>query len=297
MIDENSTLWNRRFGHANMRLIQLLASKELVRNLPKLKFDQHFCDAYKIRKQPHASHKAKNMVSTTRCLKLLHMDLFGPSAVRSYGGNRYPLVIVDNYSRVVRGFLLRRSLINNSASLSNKFGGFYFIFKFGISGLLHHVVTAIADRIRGSSTDTEIPRRSTKYQDMKSQTSSSALVALWMSLFCCTLYLLGTLPRDSNASSSSTTLNYSSSLHPLDDIVDENDEESFCSNSSSSSQNVSSSSNVVSRVRQNPPHKSQHLNTYLSETINLQTQHRDDHWKGLRSIGKALKDMMSGKRK
>ncbi|GJZ44908.1 ribonuclease H-like domain-containing protein [Tanacetum coccineum] len=98
-IDENSTLWHRRLGHTNMRLIQSLASKELVRNLPKLKFDQHFCDACKIGKQAHVSHKAKNIVSTTRCLELLHMDLFGPSAVRSYGGNRYTLVIVDDYSR------------------------------------------------------------------------------------------------------------------------------------------------------------------------------------------------------
>ncbi|GKA51340.1 hypothetical protein Tco_0744536 [Tanacetum coccineum] len=52
----------------------------------------------KIGKQDHASHKAKNVVSTTRCLELLRMDLFGPSAVRSYGGNRYTLVIVDDYS-------------------------------------------------------------------------------------------------------------------------------------------------------------------------------------------------------
>ncbi|GJT79423.1 retrovirus-related pol polyprotein from transposon TNT 1-94 [Tanacetum coccineum] len=44
-IHENSTLWHRRLGHANMRLIQSLASKKLVRNLPKFKFDQHFCDA------------------------------------------------------------------------------------------------------------------------------------------------------------------------------------------------------------------------------------------------------------
>ncbi|GJZ64946.1 retrovirus-related pol polyprotein from transposon TNT 1-94 [Tanacetum coccineum] len=86
-------------GHANMRLIQSLASKELVRNLPKLKFDQHFCDACKMGKQAHASHKAKNIVSTTRCLELLHMDLFGPSTIRSYGGNRYTLVIVDDYFR------------------------------------------------------------------------------------------------------------------------------------------------------------------------------------------------------
>ncbi|GJT87552.1 hypothetical protein Tco_1069269 [Tanacetum coccineum] len=104
-------------------------------------------------------------------------------------------------------------------------------------------------------------------------------------------------PHDSNASSSSTTQNYPSPSHPLDDIVDVKDEESFRSNSSSPSQNVSSSSNVVSRVLQNPSHESQHLNTYLSETIDLQTQHRDDHQKGLRLIGKALKDMLSGKRK
>nr|GEW90236.1 retrovirus-related Pol polyprotein from transposon TNT 1-94 [Tanacetum cinerariifolium] len=104
-------------------------------------------------------------------------------------------------------------------------------------------------------------------------------------------------PRDSNASFSSTTLNHSSSSHPLDDIVDVNDEESFRFNYSSPSQNVSSSSNVVSRVLQNPPHESQHLNTYLSETIDLQTQHRDDHRKRLRPIGKVLKDMISGKYK
>ncbi|GKC28052.1 retrovirus-related pol polyprotein from transposon TNT 1-94 [Tanacetum coccineum] len=79
MIDENSTLWHWRLGHANMRLIQSLASKEIVRNLPKLKFDQHFCDACKIGKQAHASHKSKNIVSMTRCLELIHIDLFGPS--------------------------------------------------------------------------------------------------------------------------------------------------------------------------------------------------------------------------
>ncbi|GKC19174.1 hypothetical protein Tco_1021324 [Tanacetum coccineum] len=41
--------------------------------------------------------------------------------------------------------------------------------------------------------------------------------------------------RESNASSSSTTLNHPSSSHPLDDTLDENDDESFHSNSSSPS--------------------------------------------------------------
>ncbi|GJY10756.1 retrovirus-related pol polyprotein from transposon TNT 1-94 [Tanacetum coccineum] len=54
---------------------------------------------YKVYNEAHASHKAKNIVSMTRCLELLHMELFGLSAIRSYRGNIYTLVIVDNYSR------------------------------------------------------------------------------------------------------------------------------------------------------------------------------------------------------
>jgi hypothetical protein len=98
-VNGNSTLWHRRLGHANMHLLQSLSSKDLVRNLPKLSFDQHFCDACKVGKQAHSSHKPKNMISTSRCLELLHMDLFGPSAIWSYGGNLYTLVIIDDYSR------------------------------------------------------------------------------------------------------------------------------------------------------------------------------------------------------
>ncbi|GJU25849.1 retrovirus-related pol polyprotein from transposon TNT 1-94 [Tanacetum coccineum] len=52
-IDDTSTLWHRRLGHANMRLIQSLSSKELLRNFPKLKFENHFCDAYNIGKKDY----------------------------------------------------------------------------------------------------------------------------------------------------------------------------------------------------------------------------------------------------
>ncbi|GJT36196.1 hypothetical protein Tco_0926615 [Tanacetum coccineum] len=58
------------------------------------------------------------------------------------------LILLGLEYRVLIDLILHRSSINNSANLSNKFGGFYFIFKFGISGLPHHVVTALADRIR-----------------------------------------------------------------------------------------------------------------------------------------------------
>nr|GEW14808.1 hypothetical protein [Tanacetum cinerariifolium] len=90
MIDDNSTLWYMRLGHANMRLIQSLAYKALVRNLPKIKFDQHFCDACKIRKQAHASHKAKNC---SIWISSVHLPY------RVTEETFYTLVIVDDYSR------------------------------------------------------------------------------------------------------------------------------------------------------------------------------------------------------
>jgi len=38
------------------------------------------------------------MVSTTKSLELLLMDLFGPSMTTSLGGNYYALVMVDDFS-------------------------------------------------------------------------------------------------------------------------------------------------------------------------------------------------------
>nr|GFA08457.1 retrovirus-related Pol polyprotein from transposon TNT 1-94 [Tanacetum cinerariifolium] len=73
----------------------------------------------KLGKQAHASHKAKNVFLTTRCLELLHMDLFCPSTVQSYGGNCYTLVIVDDYSREFDNEVQFRELCNANGITHN----------------------------------------------------------------------------------------------------------------------------------------------------------------------------------
>src|ERR1051325_5386557 len=45
------------------------------------------------------SFKSKNVVSTSRPLELLHIELFGPVKTASISGKKYGLVIVDDYSR------------------------------------------------------------------------------------------------------------------------------------------------------------------------------------------------------
>jgi len=52
----------------------------------------------KKKKKKKSSFKPINVVSTSRPLELLDMDLFGPFRTMSLGGNYYALVIVDDYS-------------------------------------------------------------------------------------------------------------------------------------------------------------------------------------------------------
>ncbi|GJU73535.1 retrovirus-related pol polyprotein from transposon TNT 1-94 [Tanacetum coccineum] len=80
----------------------IIGKGQICDNKCRVTFSEHDSEITKddkVIEQAQASQKAKNIVSTTRCLELLHIDLFGPSAVRSYRGNRYTLVIVDDYSR------------------------------------------------------------------------------------------------------------------------------------------------------------------------------------------------------
>ena len=68
--------------------------------MKKIKFEEDkICDACQMGKETKSIFKSKNMISTTRPLQLLHMDLFGPSKIASYGGNCYACVIVDDFSR------------------------------------------------------------------------------------------------------------------------------------------------------------------------------------------------------
>jgi hypothetical protein len=64
------------------------------------------CAACQAGKQVGTSHLSKNVMTTSRPLELLHMDLFGPVAYLSIGGSNYGLVIIDDYSRFTCVFFL-----------------------------------------------------------------------------------------------------------------------------------------------------------------------------------------------
>nr|GEZ31677.1 hypothetical protein [Tanacetum cinerariifolium] len=106
IIDE-SNLWHRRLGHINFKTIDKLVKGNLVRGLPTKVFENNnTCVACKKGKQHRASFKTKHVSSVNQTLFRLHMDLFGPTFVKSLNKKCYCLVITDDYSRFTWVFFL-----------------------------------------------------------------------------------------------------------------------------------------------------------------------------------------------
>ncbi|GJX26767.1 retrovirus-related pol polyprotein from transposon TNT 1-94 [Tanacetum coccineum] len=89
-----------KLNHLNFGTINDLARKDLVRGLPRLKFEKHhLCSACRLGKSKKYTHKHKSENTIMKVLHTLHMDLCGPMRVQSINGKKYILVIMDDYSK------------------------------------------------------------------------------------------------------------------------------------------------------------------------------------------------------
>ncbi|GJY41941.1 putative ribonuclease H-like domain-containing protein [Tanacetum coccineum] len=102
-----SKLWHRRLGHVNFKTMNKLMKGNLVRGLPSKTFENdHTCVACQKGKQHKASCKTKHVSSISQPLQMLHMDLFGPTSVRSINHKTYCLVVTGDFSRFSWVFFL-----------------------------------------------------------------------------------------------------------------------------------------------------------------------------------------------
>nr|GEU34967.1 hypothetical protein [Tanacetum cinerariifolium] len=104
------TTWlrHRRLSHLNFDTINLLSRNDVVIGFPKLKFvKDHLCSSCELGKAKQKSFQTKTTPSSKRRLHLLYMDLCGPMRVANINGEKYVLVIVDDYSRYTWTYFLR----------------------------------------------------------------------------------------------------------------------------------------------------------------------------------------------
>ncbi|GJV27660.1 putative ribonuclease H-like domain-containing protein [Tanacetum coccineum] len=132
---DESKLWHRRLGHLNFKTMNKLVKGNLVRGLPSKLFENdQTCVACQKGKQHRASCKSKTENSISLPLHLLHMDLFGPTFVKSLMKKMYCLVVTDDFSRFTWVFFL---------ATKDETSGILKSFITGIENLVDHKVKVI----------------------------------------------------------------------------------------------------------------------------------------------------------
>nr|GEU71562.1 integrase, catalytic region, zinc finger, CCHC-type, peptidase aspartic, catalytic [Tanacetum cinerariifolium] len=97
-----SWLWHRRLSHLNFGTINDLTRKDLVRGLPRLKFEKdHLCFACQLRESQKYSHKAKSKNTNLKVLNTLYMDLCGPLQLNSIIERQNRTLIEDARSMII----------------------------------------------------------------------------------------------------------------------------------------------------------------------------------------------------
>ncbi|GJT38115.1 putative ribonuclease H-like domain-containing protein [Tanacetum coccineum] len=138
LLDENQVMLKipRKDNMYSFDLKNIVPSKgNLVRGLPSKIFENdHTCVACQKGKQHKATCKSKLVTSISQPLQILHMDLFGPTFIKSLMGKMYCLVITDDYSRFSWVFFLAKK-DETSSILRN--------FITGIENQLNHRVKII----------------------------------------------------------------------------------------------------------------------------------------------------------
>ncbi|GKA70202.1 putative ribonuclease H-like domain-containing protein [Tanacetum coccineum] len=115
IIDESNT-WHRRLGHINFKTMNKLVKGNLVKGLPlKIFANDHSRVTFQKGKQHKASYKTKLVNSINKPLHMLHMDLVGPTNVKSLMKKSYCLVVTGDF-RIKREFSVARTPRQNGVA-------------------------------------------------------------------------------------------------------------------------------------------------------------------------------------
>jgi hypothetical protein len=98
-------LWHQRLGHMSERGLKVLFDRKLLPRLKSLKLD--FCKHCIYGKHNRKRFKTGRHTSEG-ILDYIHYDVWGPSPTISYGGSSYFVTFIDDFSRKVWIYMLKR---------------------------------------------------------------------------------------------------------------------------------------------------------------------------------------------
>ena len=218
LVNEHSAyLWHKRLGHISKERMQRLVKNEI---LPNLDFtDLGVCiDCIKGKQTKHTK---KGATRSTQLLEIIHTDICGPFDVPSFGGEKYFITFIDDFSRFGHVYLLHeksqsvnalevyineveRQLERKVKIIRSDRGGEYYG-KYNESGqnpgpfakfLEKHGICAQYTMPRTPEQNGVAERRNRTLMEMvRSMLSHSSLpISLWMYALKTAMYLLNRVP-------------------------------------------------------------------------------------------------------
>ena len=98
---DNSWLWHKIFCHINFESIVNTSSMFVVRDLPKIvKLTNTICKECVLAKHIRTSFPSKKFTTIAK-LEISHSDLNSPTKTKGFYGERYFMILVDDFSRMM----------------------------------------------------------------------------------------------------------------------------------------------------------------------------------------------------
>lgn len=108
LMNNNLSVWHRRFGHFNSDFIKTSLKNTAFQNFSK--YYEESCPICTFHQMKISPFRYNFRVSTTRPLELIHSDIVGPIEPTSQGGSKYFVSFIDDYSRHTVVFPLKSTI-------------------------------------------------------------------------------------------------------------------------------------------------------------------------------------------
>ena len=109
MKNNESYLSYLKYDHLNYKGLHLLKKKNMVISLPNIKSPEKVCEGC-VNGKMHRLSFPKISYWAKALLELAHFDIFGPTKTPSLNGNRYFILFMDDYTRMMWIYLLKQKL-------------------------------------------------------------------------------------------------------------------------------------------------------------------------------------------
>ncbi|GJT32633.1 retrovirus-related pol polyprotein from transposon TNT 1-94 [Tanacetum coccineum] len=98
--EDDSMKWHKRFGHFNYRTLQHMYTTKLVRDMPPISEVDSKCEGCELGKSRRLPFSKVGVTRATHKLEIVHSDVCGPMSTKSWSGNKYFVLFIDDYTRM-----------------------------------------------------------------------------------------------------------------------------------------------------------------------------------------------------